>query len=86
MSPLSKKGDIVFLDFVFTLLTSVCPESKFTSNIKITDLIITTLSGGLRLGLWCLMPLSTIFQLYRGGQFYWWRKPKYTDKLDHIVH
>ena len=29
---------------------------------------------------WCLMPLSTIFWLHCGSQFYRWRKPEYREK------
>ena len=47
---------------------------------------------GVGVGLWYLTPLSTIFQLYRGGKFYWWWKPEYgdypekiTDQFYHII-
>ena len=52
--------------------------------------------GGGGGGLWCLTPLSIIFQLYLGGQFYLWRKLDYrertidlsqvTDILNHIMN
>jgi hypothetical protein len=44
---------------------------------------------------WWFTPVSTVFQLYRGGQFYRWKKPEdpekttdlslVTDKLYHIM-
>jgi hypothetical protein len=83
------------------LKVALTPTINQSTNIQVGYTNVYTVSS-LRLllhepneELWYLTLLWTIYQLYRGGQFYRWRKPGYpkktidlsqvTDKLRHII-
>ena len=83
--------------FLFLLEIYVATVEKLkqlwpSSEVDGWQICISTSTG---FAWWCLTPLSTRFQLNRGGQLYCWRKPEdpekttdmsqVTDKLHHVM-
>jgi len=68
-----------------TLADVCCPVGLLAfllpKTLKLNGVPIVWCLG---LGFWCLTPLSTFFQLYYGGQLYWWRKPEYPEKTTDV--
>jgi hypothetical protein len=60
-----------------------------TITLALTHQLDFHMTMGILTGLVCnhsLMPFSTLFQLYRGGQFYCWRKQEYPDKSTDLTY
>ena len=64
-------NDLIDLFIVFSVTFSFYAECIIMLH-GVLLICLSFFGGGV--GLWCLTPLPTIFQLYRGVQFHWWSK------------
>ena len=81
----TKAGRMNFKFICHGALPDWTPNAKYSIKVCISHRN-KTFSLILGLGLWWLMPLSTIIQLYHGAQFYWGRKLEYLEKTTDLPH